>query len=131
MYTLIVAFYVSLIGIVVMVLLKRREVKSGHPSLVSRIGAGTDHIFNVIFGSIRRAVNFFNRHTMIALSQWLAFHVLLRMRKIYIELKHRALINPHTKKVIDAVRGRAEIRHEGASFYLRRISNEPVHPRIK
>jgi hypothetical protein len=131
MYTLIAIFYISMISIVTMLLLKRKEVNTGHPSIISRVGAGTDHIFSIVFSSIKRWISYWNKHTFIAISQWLAFHVLLRIRKIYVELKHRALVNPHTKKVIDAVRGRAEIRHEGASFYLRRISTDSSQPRIK
>ncbi len=124
MYTLITIFYVSLIAIILMIALKRHEVKTGNASLVSRLGKGSDDIFHAIFGAVRLTISYINKHTFIAIAQWIAFHVLLHIRKAYVEVKHRALINPHSKKVIDAVRGRGEVKHEGASFYLRRISAE-------
>ncbi len=64
-----------------------------------------------------------NRKTFIALAQYITFHILYRIRKVYVELKHRALMNPHGKRMIDAIRGRGEINKHGASFYLRRISD--------
>ncbi len=124
MYTLITIFYVSLVGIVVMLLLKRREAHTGHPSLVSRFGQGTDHIFTAFFGGIGRVASYVNRHTFIALAQWIAFHVLVHMRKVYVEVKHQALANTHSKKVIDMVRGKGEVKKHGASFYLKRLSND-------
>ena len=124
MYTLITIFYVSLLGIIAMILLKRREVKTGNPSIVSRMGRGSDHIFHAVFSGFRRGVSYVNKHTFIALAQWLAFHALVPVRKVYVEVKHKALTNPHGKKVIDAVRGKGEITPHGASFYLRRIAKE-------
>lgn len=124
MYTLIIIFYISLLGIVSMLLLKRHELKSGRPTVVSLLGRGSDHIFHSIFSAVRRGYAFFNRQTYIRIVQWVAYHVLLRTRKVYVELKHQALANPHGKKVIDAVRGRGQITDRGASVYLRRISDK-------
>ncbi|MEN9912745.1 MAG: hypothetical protein RLY66_153 [Candidatus Parcubacteria bacterium] len=124
MYTLISIFYVSLIGIILMLLLKRREVKTGHPSLISRLGRGTDTFFQVIFSATRKFVSYINRHTFIALGHWIAFHILVHVRKIYVEIKSWFLANPHGKHIMDAIRGRGEIKKEGASFYLRRISDK-------
>ena len=124
MYTTISIFYVSLIGIVTLILLKRREVLTGKQSLVSKLGEGSDHIFSAFFRGVRRGISYINRHTFIALAQWVAFHVLVRVRKVYVEIKHQALKNTHSKKVIDMVRGKGEIKKHGASFYLRRISSE-------
>ncbi len=123
MYTLITLFYISFIGIVSMVLLKRREFATGRKSIVSRIGTGSDYLFNLIFMTVKRWTSYVNRKTFIVLTQWLAFHVLVRIRRVYVELKHRALMNPHARKVLDAVRGRGPIQTSGASFYLRRISS--------
>jgi hypothetical protein len=122
MYTLISLFYVALIGMLGMVVLKRHEAKTGKATIVSRLGRGTDHVFHAIFDSVGRVISYINRHTFIALTQWAAFHILIRVRKVYVELKHMTLSNPHGKKVIDAVRGRGEVKDHGASFYLRRIS---------
>jgi len=123
MYTRIAIFYISLLGMVLMLLLKRHELQSGRPTVVSRLGRGVDHIFHIIFAYIKRIKAFFSRRTFIGIVQWSAYHVLLRIRKIYVDLKHQALSNPHGKKVIDAVRGRAEVKDHGASIYLRRISD--------
>ncbi len=124
MYTLITIFYASLLAIILMVLLKRREVRSGHPSLVSRLGRGSDHFFHAIFSAVGKAFSYLNKHTFVALGHWVAFHVLVHIRKVYVEIKSRAIANPHGKKILDAVRGRGEIRDHGASFYLRRISDK-------
>lgn len=124
MYTLITIFYVSFIGIIVMLLLKRREVKTGVPSLVSRLGRGTDMFFHVVFSSVRTFISYINKHTFIALGHWIAFHMLVHIRKVYVEIKAWFLATPHGKRMMDAVRGRGEIRKEGASFYLRRISGK-------
>lgn len=123
MYTLISIFYISLLLIIVMVWLKSREVKTGKRSLASRMGSGTDHFFSAIFSSIGKAISYINRHTALALAHWFAFHILVRIRKVYVEIKHRFVMNPHGKRILDAVRGRGEVRKEGASFYLRRISD--------
>jgi hypothetical protein len=120
----IIIFYGCLIGIISMVLLKRREVNSGRPSVVSRFGERTDSICQNSYAAFRRALAQVNKRNLIAVVQWLAYHVLLHTRKVYVEVKHQALQNPHSKKVIDAVRGRAEVKNHGASFYLRQIGEK-------
>lgn len=124
MYALIITFYISLLGIIAMLLFKRQELKSGKRSVVSRFGQETDHVFHSVFSSARKAFSYVNKRTFIVIAQWLAFHVLFHVRKVYVEAKDRALANPHSKKVIDAVRGRGEIQNHGASFYLRRIGDK-------
>ena len=127
MYTSIIIFYISLLSMVDMVLLKRREVLTGQPSLVSRIGAGSDHIFQAVYAAVRHGLSLVNRRTLFALAQWLAFHVLRSVRKVYVELKARFISNPHGKRLIDAVRGRGEISNHGASFFLRHIATRDSH----
>ena len=105
-----------------MILLKRHEVKTGIPSLVSRLGKGSDQFFHAVWASILKFISYFNRRTFVLIAQWIAYHVLFHTRKVYVEVKHRALSNPHGKKLIDAVRGKGEVKSHGASFYLRRIS---------
>ena len=124
MYTLITIFYISLFAMIAMVLFKRREVKIGKQSIVSKIGAGTDHFFSAIFETLKRWISFVNKHTFIALAHLIAYHILLHIRNVYVAIKHRTLINPHGKKLIDAVRGKGEVSDHGVSFYLRRIGNE-------
>ncbi len=126
MYTLIAIFYISLLGMTAMLLFKRREVATGHASLLSRAGAGVDHIFHAVFGNVRRGIGYVNRKNFVLVMHWIAFHVLKFVRGIYVEAKHKTLSTQSGKKLIDAVRGRGEVRDHGASFYLRRISAD--HP---
>ncbi len=109
---------------VVMLLLKRREVKTSKPNIISRMFAGTDHIFHAIFSAVQHGLSFVNKHTFIWLAQWVAYHILSHIREWYIKIRVHAHGNPHTKKVIDMVRGRGEVKDHGASFFLKRISND-------
>lgn len=124
MYTTIIIFYISAIIIVSMILLKRHEIVSGKPSIISRLGSGSDHIFHDIFIKVKKAGSYINKHTFIALTHWIAFHILVHIRKVYVQIKASFLANPQGKKMLDAVRGRGEIKNHGASFYLRRISEK-------
>ncbi len=107
-----------------MVLLKRREILSGQGIAASGIGQKIDRSFQAVWSAFGHFVAGFNRRNLIAVVQLVAYHILLRVRRVYVELKHRTLMNPHGRKVIDAVRGRGEIRNHGASFYLRRIGDK-------
>ena len=127
MYTLITIFYISLLAMIAMVAFKRHEVRTGVPSLVSKIGAGSDHVFQSVYSAIRHVLSYVNRRTFVALVQWLAFHVLKFFRTLYVEIKHRFISTHHGKKLIDAVRGRGELSDHGASFFLRNIAAEGKH----
>jgi hypothetical protein len=124
MYTTIGMFYGSLILMALMVMLKAREVRTGHPTVTSKIFSGSDHFFSAIFTKFRTVISYANKHTFIAFVQWIAYHILRHIRTWYIELRERAHEYPHTRKVIDAVRGRGEVTKHGSSVYLKRISNE-------
>jgi hypothetical protein len=124
MYTLITIFYLSFIAMAIMVVFKRQEIKTGKPSIFSRMGQGSDHIFHAIFVGVGKGISYINKHTFIAVAQWMTYHVLVRVRKVYVEIKHHALANPHGKRMIDAIRGRGEIKTHGASFYLRKIAEK-------
>ena len=106
-----------------MPLLKRNEMKTGKANIISRLGRGTDHIFQHIFTTTRKMLSYLNRRTFVAVANLIAYHVLYWIRKIYVGIKHLFISNPHGKKLIDAVRGRGEVKDHGASFYLRRISD--------
>lgn len=106
-----------------MILYKRHESLTGKPTFISRAGAGIDHIFHKVFDTVSNVISYINKHTFIALAHWLAFHVLVHIRKVYVEIKHHFISHPQGKKMIDAVRGRGEVKKHGVSFYLRRISN--------
>lgn len=107
-----------------MIVLKRRSIRIGKASLISNLGKKSDHVFYSIRDDVKRFISYFNRRTFILIGQWIAFHVLFHTRKVYVEVKHKALSNPHGKKVIDAVRGKGEVKDHGASLYLRRISSK-------
>lgn len=124
MYTLIIIFYIALTGIIAMILLKRNEIITGKPSFVSNLGKGSDEFFHKLWIAIRKGMSYFNRRTFILIAQWITYHVLFNIRKVYVEIKHHFISNPHGKKMIDAVRGKGEIKNHGASFYLRRISSK-------
>ena len=124
MYFLITIFYLGFIGIVAMILFKRHEFKTGKPSVVSRLGRKTDKFLSNSYHQVKFGLSYINKRTFIVVAQWIAYHILLRVRKMYVEVKHQALSNPHSKNVILAVRGRADVKKHGASFFLRRISSE-------
>ncbi|MDE2188708.1 MAG: hypothetical protein KGJ35_03210 [Patescibacteria group bacterium] len=123
MYILITIFYLSLAIIVFMLWSKRTELATGKQSLVSRLGQNSDHVFHRLHADFMEVVSYFNKHTFIAFTQWIAAHVLLWLRTLYIKIFHLAHRNPHTKKVIDMVRGEIEINTQGgASFFLKKIA---------
>ena len=124
MYTTIVLFYISLAFIFLMILFKHREVKSGHPTVISKLGSGSDHIFHDIFRTAKKGLSYPNRHTFVAIGHWMVFHILVRIRKVYVEIKALFLALPQGRKMLDAVRGRGEVSNHGVSFYLRRIADK-------
>ena len=124
MYTLITIFYVSLAGIIGMIFLKRREIKTGTPSIVSRAGANIDHILQGISAAVRRGISHINRGTFIRIGHWVALHTLKAVRSVYVDVKDKTLAHPHGRKLLNAVRGRGEVKDHGASFYLRKISDK-------
>jgi hypothetical protein len=124
MYTLITIFYVSLAGMIAMVVLKRHENKTGRPNLVSRAGAGTDQLFQSVYGSTKHGLSYVNRKTFTAIGQWIAFHILKAVRGVYVSVKDRFISHPQGKKLIDAVRGRGDVTEHGASFFLRQIAED-------
>lgn len=105
-----------------MIILKRFEVKT----LSSQANASDSYIeltLKKFYSDFNRYLKMINKKTFIALAQYITYHVLFFVRRVYVEIKHRTLLNPHGKRMIDAVRGRGEIKNHGASFYLRRISD--------
>ncbi len=122
MYILISIFYISLMGIIAMILLKKAEMKNGDDYFTSKIESTVELALSKVYSKILDIIKLFNRRTFIALAQYITYHLLFRIRKIYVEIKYRTLQNPHGKRMIDAIRGRGEVKNHGASFYLRRIS---------
>lgn len=122
MYIIISVFYISLMGIISMILLKKAEMKNGEDYLSEKIDSTVEQVLSRTYAKIVSTARLFNRRTFIALAQYLTYHLLFRIRKVYVEIKYRTLQNPHGKRMIDAIRGRGEVKNHGASFYLRRIS---------
>jgi hypothetical protein len=109
-------------GIIAMILLKKAEMKNGDDYFAEKIESTVELALTKIYSKIVYALRLVNRRTFIALAQYITYHLLFRIRKIYVEIKYRTLQNPHGKRMIDAIRGRGEVKNHGASFYLRRIS---------
>lgn len=124
MYTIITIFYISLLVVILMIVLKRAEIKTGRPNIVSRLGRGSDQFFHIIFNAVGTSLSYINKHTFVALGHWVVFHMLVRIRKVYVEIKAYFLALPQGKKMLDAVRGRGEVKDHGVSFYLRRIGDK-------
>lgn len=123
--TFIISFYVSLIGIVGMISIKSVEINSGKKSWVSRLSDNTNHLVHDAYDRTRTFISYINRKSALALVQWIAYHILSWAREFYIWAYHKAHAHAPSKKVIDMVRGKGkEYKGGGASFYLKRISEE-------
>jgi hypothetical protein len=108
-----------------MIVSKRVEIKSGKKSLISRLGAGSDHVVQRTYGKVSYVFSHLNKDTSVKFLQWIAFHALSFVRNIYIKIKDKAHRHPHSKKVIDMVTGKGEvINASGASFFLKKIAEE-------
>ncbi len=119
-----ILFYVSLLLIIAMIYSKSLEIKSTKKTFLSKLSEKTDvYIINSI-NWIKRVISYINKNSAIALIQWIAYHILSWARELYVWLHKKAHAHPPSKKVIDMVRGRVEMkRNGGASFYLKSISN--------
>lgn len=111
---------------------KALELRSGKQSWISRIASLTNHIFHDYFNRIKTFISYFNRKTALALIQLIAYHVLSWAREAYIWAYKKAHSHAPSKKVIDMVRGKGEVNtNGGASFYLKRISEEDEEVEVK
>ena len=115
----------SLIAIIFMIVAKHIEIKSGKKSILSRLGMGTDHIVQNAYNKVTFVFSHVNKNTSVHILQWIAFHTLSVLRNVYIDLREKAHRHPHSKKVIDMVTGKGEVKHTGgASFFLKKIAEE-------
>jgi hypothetical protein len=118
-----VSFYISLVGILGMIGLRSFEIRSGKRPWLSRLADNTDHLVHDFFGKVTRGISYINKKSAVALIQWIAYHILSWARKVYIWAHRKAHAHPPSKKVIDMVRGKGEVKKNGgASVYLKRIS---------
>ena len=125
MTTTIISFYIAFLGIIGMIGMKRSEIRSGKKSWFSRLTDITNDGVYSTYLWIKKMISYINKRSAIALIQWIAYHILSWVRKAYIWIHKKAHAYPHSKKVIDMVRGKGEInKNGGASVYLKRISEE-------
>jgi len=111
-----ISFFLALLGILGMV---------SFGQSLSKFTGKTDRLIETVYSKIRLFISHINRHTAIALVQWIAYHVLSWIRSLYIRVHRKAHAHPHSKKVIDMVRGKGEVeKNGGASFYLKSIGEE-------
>jgi hypothetical protein len=120
-----IIFFIALLGIILMIILKSVELRSGKKSLFSRMGASSDHFVHATYDKVRFGLSQINKNNAVKFLQWIAFHVLSFGHRIYVYLHDKAHRHPHSKKVIDMVKGKIEIsQHGGSSFYLKKIAEE-------
>ena len=120
-----IIFFIALLGIVIMFILKSRELKSGTKSIVSRAGSFTDHFVHAAFDKVRGALSQINKNNAIKLVQWVAYHVLSVAHRAFVYIRDKAHRHPHSKKVIDMIQGKVEVNQNGgSSFFLKEIAEE-------
>jgi hypothetical protein len=132
MLTTSIIFFIALAGIILMIALKARRLRLDARSHFQFVSAKVDHKIRGVFAHVRTFISYFNRKSAVALVQWIAYHILSWARQVYLWFYEKAHAHPHSKKVIDMVRGRGEIDTVGgASFYLKRIAPDEVPQTMK
>ena len=122
-----ILFFVSLMVIVGMISMKSYELRMGKKIWLAFLCRKTDGLVYNVYNRTVRFLSYFNKRSAIALTQWIAYHALSRIRAVYIWIRAKAHAHPPSKKIIDMVRGKGVvIRNGGASFYLKKISEEGV-----
>lgn len=122
------SFTISLFAILGILAMKAHEIKTQNINFISNLMRKSDSFFSTLFADIRKGISYINRHTFITIVEWLAYLILSKARRIYIWAYNKAHEHPHSKRVIDMVRGKVDIsKTGGASFYLKRISDN-VYP---
>lgn len=125
--TSIISFYISLLGILGMIGFKMSEKRTGKKSWISKIADKTNDRVHGYFNALRKFLSYINRRSALALVQYIAYHILSWARNLYIWAYKKAHAHAPSKKVIDMVRGRGEIkRNGGSSFYLKSISENDI-----
>ena len=57
-----------------------------------------DHAIHGVFAKARKFISYFNRHSALALIQWIAYHILSWIRFAYIAVRTKAHSHPSSKK---------------------------------
>ncbi|HEY4494744.1 MAG TPA: hypothetical protein VJC02_01420 [Candidatus Paceibacterota bacterium] len=125
MYSGTIYFLISFALIITLISLKSFELKNNKKTWLSRIGDKTDNKIHFAYNKLKKFISFFNKKSAIALIEWIAYHILSKIRAMYIWVRAKAHAHPPSKKVIDMVRGKENISSgAGASFYLKKIGEE-------
>ena len=115
-----------------MISLKSFEIRTGKKIWILSKLNNLNTFIQSISDFIKKVFSFISKRSAIALIQWIAYYILSWVRELYIWAHKKAHSHPPSKKVIDMVRGRGQIkRNGGISFYLRRISGEDEEEEIK
>ena len=126
------SFYISFLGILGMFGFKVSEIRSGKKTPLSKLADKTDSNLRKYYYSVKKALSYINKKSAVALVQWIAFHILSRARSTYIWAHRKARAHPPSRKVIDMVRGRVEIKKNGGvSFFLKNISADDTEDEVK
>ncbi len=108
-----------------MIGIKAIEIRSGKKSWISSLAELTNENFHDAYRWFRKMISYVNRRSIIMLVQWIAYHILSWAKEGYIWLHNKAHAYPHSKRVLDMVKGKGEVnKNGGASIYLKRISDE-------
>ena len=120
--TTVILFYISFICIVGMIYLKSYEIKNSKRFWYRNFFDKVDIRIRIIIDYTKKFIALINKSNAIALIQWIAYHILSWIREAYIWLHKKARSHPPSKKVMDMVRGKGEVKKNGGvSFFLRRI----------
>lgn len=120
-----ITFIVSSLGIIGMILMKLRELKTGKLSLLSRISERTNHSFRNAYRSVKTFFSYFTKRNAVLLARFLLVRTILFLRKIYLIVKNKIMSYETAQKLRDMINGKGVIKKKGAvSFFLQRIAEE-------
>lgn len=118
-------FLISTFGIAGMIFLKVIELRTGKPSLMSKVSGKTNHIVRKYYNKVRRFLAYFNRRNAVLLFRFVVFHTVVFVRKSYIWSKEMIMKLKPAQHLRDMVDGKGVIKKKGAvSFFLQRIAEE-------
>ncbi len=118
-------FIISLLLIITMMILKGYEIRTGKGLVLAYITNKTNHLAHMAKNDIVAVIRMFNRknafHWMVV-----ALHgVVVLWNNLILKIKSILLNYSHTRKVIEAVKGRANLSQKSeASPFLKKIEEE-------
>ena len=120
-------FVISLVGIIVMFVIKSIEARTGKKSLLTKVSENTNHIIHHQTARIKTTLSFVNKRNAILLGRFVIYHVLLAGHKLYTKIKQVIKTHLETKpsSPINMVLGKGVIKKKGSvSFFLKHIMEE-------